>query len=146
MVDLDVNPILSPVGEDDLAGVGRNLGCPDVVGDVDARVVVEEALGEDPVRRPEEPHQALTGAARRRGRRLGDVVGSGGGDEPGCMELAFGVRDLDRPQRGIVNAALVADDDPAPRARLDIGDGVPESERPQGQHKKRDRERPAMGG
>src|SRR6266567_9481271 len=134
VVDLDVNPILSPVGEDDLAGVGRNLGCPDVVGDVDPRVVVEVALGEDPVRRPEEPYKALTGAARRWGRRIGDVIGSGGGDEPECMELAFGVRDLDRPQRGIVDAALVADVDPAPRARVDIGDGLPESQWPQGQH------------
>ena len=85
VVDLDVNPILAPVGEHDLAGVGGNLGCPDVVGDVDAGVVIEEALGEDAVGRPEEPYKALTDAARRWGRWLGDVIGSGGGDEPGSM-------------------------------------------------------------
>src|SRR5207248_6328626 len=113
---------------------GRNLGCPDVVGDVDARVVVEEALGEAPVRRREEPYKALTGAARHWGRRIGDVIGSGGGDEPRSMQLAFGVRDPDRPQRSIVDAGLVADVDPAPRARVHIADGMPESEWPQGQH------------
>src|ERR1700694_632977 len=45
VVDLDVNPVGSPAGKDDLPRAGDNLGRSPVVGDVDPRVVFVEVLG-----------------------------------------------------------------------------------------------------
>src|ERR1700704_3746782 len=71
VVDLDVDPVRTPAGEDDLSPIGGELLGADLGGDIDAGVPQPEGLGDDAVGRPDEPDDVLTRAARIcRGRRL----------------------------------------------------------------------------
>src|SRR6266851_2163087 len=154
VVDLDVDPVRSPTGEDHLSVGGGELLGAGAGRNVDAGVVLPEVLGDDAVRRPEEPDDLLTASA-----------GIGGGRRP-----RQGI-DIDVRRQAICGSTLVMAQrrnrtrlggrhriaksrlaQPGPHERraaggyLRLGDRVLECKRRQQKDKHRQGERPAVGG
>src|SRR5205823_14967493 len=98
MVDLNVNPVVTPAGEHHLPGIGGQLWRSLIVCDIDSWVKLPEVLRDDPLVRPRESDEMLAAhrwirrrPARLRGRRGSrDIFRPHGGNEEFARQLRVG--------------------------------------------------------
>src|SRR5438045_8357423 len=64
MVDLDINPVITPAGEHHLPGIGGQLGRSVIIRDIDSGVQFPEILRDDASGRPRESDDMVAAYSR----------------------------------------------------------------------------------